>query len=164
MSEPGTQAPATTSKAGYAVGLGLIALAAVIGIDAARMQVPPNYAAFGPQIFPYLSVVALIATGLFFLWQTATGKANAIKPESEHSDWRAVIAISAGLLLQVVLIEPAGFVISAAILFFAVAWGFNSRKPLRDAVVAIALSLATYLVFTRLLNLQLPPGIFKGLI
>lgn len=155
---------AAKSKAGFAIGLGLIVLAAVIGFDAARMQVPPNYATFGPQIFPYLSVAALIATGVFFLWQTASGKAAAIKPEAQASDWQPVIAISAGLLLQVALIERVGFVISAAILFFAVAWGFHSRKPGRDAIVAIALSLATYLVFTRLLNLQLPAGLFKGLI
>jgi len=163
MSETSQKTPNTRSKAGYAVGLGLLVLAAVIWFDASAMQVPPNYSAYGPQIFPYLSIVALIAVALYLLWQTATGNSDAVKPESEHSDWTAVIAISAGLLSQVFLIERLGFVISAAILFFAVAWGFRSRKWLRDAIVAIILSLATYLVFTRLLNLQLPPGIFKGM-
>ena len=58
----------------------------------------------------------------------------------------AVIAISVGLLSQVFLIKPLGFVISAAILFFARRLGASgSRKCLRDAIVAIILSLVTYL-------------------
>jgi len=158
------RASGARSKAGFFVGLGLIALAAVIGFDMARMQVPPNYASYGPQIFPYLSIVVLVAAGLYFLWQTATGKPDSIRADSDRSDWGGVIGISVGLLAQVFLLEPLGFVLSAAILFFAVAWGFRSRKPLRDAIIAILLSLATYLVFTRLLNLQLPPGILKSVI
>lgn len=137
-------------------------MAGIIWFDTDRMQVPPNYSAYGPQIFPYLSIAALVAVALYMLWQTWAGRPDAVKPESDESDWTAVIAISVGLLSQVFLIERLGFVISAAILFFAVAWGFRSRKWLRDAIVAIILSLVTYLVFTRLLNLQLPPGIFKG--
>lgn len=162
MSETSQQTPSTKSRAGYAVGLGFLVLAAIIWFDTARMQVPPNYSAYGPQIFPYLSIAALIAVALYLLWQTWAARPDAVKPESEASDWTGVIAISVGLLSQAILIERLGFVISAAILFFLVAWGFRSRKWLRDAIVAIILSVATYLVFTRLLNLQLPPGIFKG--
>lgn len=162
MSETSEKPPVARSKAGYAVGLGLLVLAAIIWFDTARMQVPPNYSAYGPQIFPYLSIAALIAVALYLLWQTWAGRPDAAKPESDESDWTGVVAISVGLLSQAVLIERLGFVISAAILFFLVAWGFRSRKYLRDAVIAIVLSLVTYLVFTRLLDLQLPPGIFKG--
>lgn len=154
--------PVARSKAGYAVGLGFLVLAGIIWFDTARMQVPPNYSAYGPQIFPYLSIAALVAAALYLLWQTWAGRPDAVKPESDESDWTGVVAISAGLLSQAVLIEPLGFVISAAILFFLVAWGFRSRKYLRDIVVAIILSVVTYLVFTRLLDLQLPAGIFKG--
>src|SRR5690606_37764547 len=158
-----SQRPAT-SKAGYFVGLGLIALAAVIVYDAANMQLPPNYAAYGPQIFPYLSSAALVAAGLFFLWQTAAGRPSAMREDTDRPAWKGVIAISAGLLAQVLLIQPLRFAISAALLFFWVAWGCSSRRHGRDAIVAILLSLATYLVFTKLLNLQLPPGLLKGVI
>lgn len=156
------RAGGATPKAGLAVGLGLILLAAVIGFDTAGMQVPPTYARVGPQIFPYLAAIALAACGLFFIWQVFAGGKDAIAPDSTAADWVAVIAISAGLLLQVVLIQRFGFIISAALLFFAVAWGFRSKRPLRDAIVAVLLSLVVYFVFTRLLNLQLPAGIFKG--
>ena len=157
------RASSAGSKAGYFVGLGLLLLAAVIGFDAARMQVAPHYSSYGPQIFPFLATGALIFAGLYFIWQTASGRPGAVRADSEKAEWGGIIGISAGLLAQVFLIERLGFVISAAILFFCVAWGFRSRKPLRDAVVAILLSTTTYLVFTQLLNLQLPPGIFKGM-
>lgn len=154
--------PGAGPKAGYAVGLGLIVLAAIIAIDAARMRVPPAYSAYGPQIFPYISAAALAACALFFLWQTATGRPDAVAADTDRPEWIGIVAISAGLLAQVVLIERIGFVLSTALLFFAVAWGFRSRRPLRDALVALVLSLVTYLVFTRLLDLQLPPGILQG--
>jgi putative tricarboxylic transport membrane protein len=164
MSGTGQHTTHTKSKAGYAIGLGLIVLAGIIWFDTRRMQVPPNYSAYGPQIFPYISVVALIALALFLLWQTAAKRPDAVKPEAGHSDWLGVTAITVGLLSQYFLIETLGFVLSAAFLFFAVAWGFRSRRYLRDAIVALVLSLLTYLTFTKLLNLQLPPGIFKGVL
>lgn len=164
MSGTTQHTPHAKSKAGYVIGLGLIVLAGIIWFDTARMQVPPNYSAYGPQIFPYIAVIALVALALFLLWQTAAGRPGAVKPESGESDWLGVIAITVGLLSQYFLIESLGFVLSAAFLFFAVAYGFRSRRYLRDAIVAIVLSLVTYLIFTRLLNLQLPPGIFKGVL
>ena len=89
--------PGKGPKAGYAIGLGLIVLAAVIGFDAARMQVPPHYSAYGPQIFPTIAVVALVATALFLLWQTATGRPAAIRSDTDRPEWAGVIGISVGL-------------------------------------------------------------------
>jgi hypothetical protein len=49
----------TIAGAGLAIGLGLIAVASVIGFDTMQMRVPPNYARVGPQIFPY--IIAILA-------------------------------------------------------------------------------------------------------
>jgi putative tricarboxylic transport membrane protein len=164
MREASQQPVTRASKAGYWIGLGLLVLAGIILFDTSRMQLPPHYAAYGPQIFPYISVIALVLLAAYLIWQTATGKPDAAKPEAGHADWKGVIAITVGLLSQYFLIETLGFVLSASFLFFAVAWGFHSRRHLRDAIVAVVLSLLTYLIFTKLLNLQLPPGIFKGVL
>jgi putative tricarboxylic transport membrane protein len=45
-----------------------------------------------------------------------------------------------------------------------VSYAFGSRKYVRDIIVALLLTTGAYLVFTKLLNLQLPAGILKGLI
>ena len=47
----------TISGAGLAIGLGLIAIASVIGFETMQMQVPPSYARVGPQIFPYIIAI-----------------------------------------------------------------------------------------------------------
>jgi putative tricarboxylic transport membrane protein len=49
--------------AGLAIGLGLIAIASVIGFDTVQMRVPPTYARVGPQIFPYIIAIGMAITG-----------------------------------------------------------------------------------------------------
>jgi len=152
------------SKAGLVVGLGFVALGAIVAYDTAVMRIPPTYAKVGPQVFPYLTAMALALLGAFFIFQGRAGKNEALHADTKETDWTALAAISAGLLSQALLIEFLGFIISAALLFVLVAWGFGSRKIVRDSVIAIVLSGVVYVGFTQFLNLQLPAGIFKGLL
>ena len=62
------------------------------------------------------------------------------------------------------LLKPVGFVPAAVVLFMCVTFAFGSRRFLRDGVVALVLALTAYLAFTRLLGLQLPPGILAGVL
>ena len=151
------------SGAGLVVGLGFLVLSAVVAYDTAVMRVPPTYAKVGPQVFPYLTALALAVLGAFFIFQARARKKEALHPDTTATDWAALAAISAGLLLQALVIEYLGFILSAALLFVLVAWGFGSRKIARDGAIAIILTVLVYVGFTRFLNLQLPPGIFKGL-
>jgi putative tricarboxylic transport membrane protein len=150
------------SKAGLIAGLGLLALAILIAIDTARMQVPPTYAKIGPQVFPYLGSAAMAGAGGFFLAEALLRRPMALRPDATETDWNALAAISLGFLAQILLIERLGFILSSATLFLAVAWGFGSRRTARDGAIAFILSAVVYLVFTRLLNLQLPAGPVTG--
>lgn len=147
--------------AGLLIGLGLIAVAAVIAMDAMHMRVPPVHAKVGPRVFPYLVSCGLALSGAAIALQAWT---RSFLVEAQDTDWGAVAIIAAGLVLQINLMKPAGFIPSAIILFMAVSFAFGSRRFLRDGLVAVILALVTYLAFTRLLGLQLPPGILKGLI
>ena len=151
------------SKAGIAAGLALVILALIIAYSTSQMKIAPTYAKVGPQVFPYLAAAALGLTGLFFLYQTATRQHDRIIADTDQTDWRAIAFISAGFLFEILLIEPLGFVLASSVLFVAVAFAFGSRRYLRDVITALVLSTIAYLVFTRLLNLQLPAGILKGL-
>jgi putative tricarboxylic transport membrane protein len=62
------------------------------------------------------------------------------------------------------LFEIAGFVPTAAILFFSVAFGFGSRRYLRDILIGVALSLVAYVGFVHALGLRLPAGILEGVL
>jgi len=68
------------------------------------------------------------------------------------------------LLLCLALFERGGFVIASGALFWVAACGFGSRRPLRDAVIAVLLSVAVFLAFTRGLGLTLPLGVLGGVL
>jgi putative tricarboxylic transport membrane protein len=73
-------------------------------------------------------------------------------------------AIAVGLIQQMLLFESAGFVPTAAILFFCVAFGFGSRRYLRDIVIAIVLAIVAYVGFVHVLGLNLPAGFLGGVL
>jgi putative tricarboxylic transport membrane protein len=150
--------------AGVAAGLILAALAVLIAWNTFHMRIPPNYARVGPQVFPYAAAIILVILAGCFIWQSATGRPDRLAPDSDQTDWRALGAIAAGFLFEILFIKTLGFILSSTVLFIAVSLAFGSRKYFRDVVVALLLSTGAFLVFTKLLNLQLPAGILKGLI
>jgi putative tricarboxylic transport membrane protein len=152
----------TISGAGLAIGLGLIAIASVIGFDTMQMQVPPSYARVGPQIFPYIIALGLAVTGAYIAWTSYRGE-DELNDEVEPTDWKSVGIIVAGLIAHMNLLKPLGFVPAGLILFMSVAFAFGSRLYGRDALVGFLLVLFAYVGFTYGLGLQLPPGILKGL-
>jgi putative tricarboxylic transport membrane protein len=144
------------SVAGLLIGFGLLIAAAVIGYDAASMRVPPIHAKVGPRVFPILVSCGLAVAGALLMLRARAGDFG----EAEGAtDWRAVGIMSGGLILHMNLLKPAGFVIAGIVLFLSVTLAFGSRRLLRDGVTAAGVTVAAYLAFTRLLGLQLPPGI-----
>jgi putative tricarboxylic transport membrane protein len=150
------------APAGLAIGIGFVLLGGLIAFDTSRMQIMPTYAKVGPQVFPYLTSIALAGTGLFFALQSLRRWPHAVVAEERSADLQALLAISVGLIVQMVLIGRLGFVLSSTFLFVAVAWGFGSRRMFRDTAIGLALTIVTYVVFTRFLALQLPAGLLKG--
>lgn len=152
------------SGAGLAIGLGLMGLAGVIGLDAARMQVPPSYARVGPQVFPVIIAIGLFLSGLAVAWQAWRGERTEEEVEHHPTEWGSVAIIAVALIAHLNLLKPLGFVPAGAMLFTAVAFAFGSRRYLRDILIGVALSLMAYIGFGYGLGLQLPPGILKGLL
>ncbi len=72
---------------------------------------------------------------------------------------RAVVPLAVGIAFDLLLAERAGFVIASAVLFWCTARAFDTRHPVRDAVFALLVSAGAYLLFTRVLQLQLPAGV-----
>lgn len=67
-----------------------------------------------------------------------------------------LLTLVAALLLHMAVIGSIGFVAAGTLLLVLVARGFGSRRPARDALVGLALTVPLWLVFTRLLGLALP--------
>lgn len=78
---------------------------------------------------------------------------------SPKGAWRAITLIAAGIVLDLVLVERAGFVLASTALFWLTARAFDQGHPLRDAIFALGTSIGAYLLFARVLQLPLPAGV-----
>ncbi|MGH9321682.1 MAG: tripartite tricarboxylate transporter substrate-binding protein [Vicinamibacteria bacterium] len=106
------------------------------------------------MVFPAIVAVGLlVASGL--LLAHPSGNAGEARPKANA---RALGLVSLGAILDLALMQLAGFIVASTVLFWCVARGFGSRRSARDAVVGFALSTAAYFLFTRLLSLSLPSG------
>ena len=152
------------SRAGLAIGLGFLALAAVIVGDTARMQIPPTYARVGPQAFPFAIAGGLVLIGAYLAWSSWSRAARReIMSEDQPTDWQSFGLITLGLFLHWLLLKSLGFILVSAGLFVIVAIAFGSRRYLRDGTVGIVLAAVAYFGFTRMLGLQLPAGVFANI-
>jgi putative tricarboxylic transport membrane protein len=75
-----------------------------------------------------------------------------------------VLLLAGAFLANVVLIEPAGWPISGAVLFFGSAYALGSRHLIRDVIIAFALSFGTYYLFGQVLGIGLPAGVLGGIL
>jgi putative tricarboxylic transport membrane protein len=77
---------------------------------------------------------------------------------------RQIAPLAAGIAFNLAFAERLGFVIGSSVLFWCTARAFDTRHPLRDALCAIAVSAGAYLLFARVLQLQLPAGALAGVL
>ena len=79
-----------------------------------------------------------------------------------HSDFQSLGWTVGGFLAFAVLLPWLGWVLAGALLFWSVARGFGSRRPLFDILMALFMSSIAYLAFSVALGLNLPSGILGG--
>jgi len=61
-----------------------------------------------------------------------------------------------GLVLHAALIGSIGFIAASTLLMVCVARGYGSRRPLRDALIAFAIAVPIWALFSRVLGIGLP--------
>jgi putative tricarboxylic transport membrane protein len=147
------------------LSLGLVVLGAFIAYETGGIAENQGYAQIGPRLFPYLIGAGLTLCGAVLAWHALSGGWRNIPLDQEgHGapDWPAFAIISAGIVLHMVIIGWAGFIIASTLLFVLIARGFGSRRPARDALVAVLLAVAVFFIFTVGLGLSLPRGPFVG--
>ena len=176
MSAPGRpkreQEPERVSAKGSLIGvrghvgelacsLGLLAIGVFVLLDTGNIPEGQSFSGVGPRFFPYLVGAGLTVCGVLLAWRALAGGWRAMPDDDgvhAQPDWRAFGLISAGIVLQMVLIGWAGFILAGVVLFALVARGFGSTRLVRDIVIGAVLVTVAYLVFTRLLSLTLPGG------
>ena len=105
--------------------------------------------------YPRLVLSGLLVFGLGVLIRRRRDRAGR-SDAFPTFDAAPVTLVAAGGVLHLLLAERAGFVIAATVLFWCTARAFDHRHPVRDLVAALAISLASYVLFARVLQLSLP--------
>ena len=73
--------------------------------------------------------------------------------------------ITIGALAGFILVLPfVGWLLSAAALFWVIAWAFGSRRPLMDIAIGVIMSASVQLAFGAGLGLSLPAGFLEGIL
>jgi putative tricarboxylic transport membrane protein len=141
----------------FVLGLGLF-----VAVETATLRTGPGYAAIGPKLFPWLVAAGLLLVGAALLYEARAGAVA--HPAGFDLDLPPALVVTAGLVLQMVLMRPAGFVIASTVLFVAVSHAFGSRRLVLNIAVGLVLCLATYAGFRWGLGLILPAGVLAPLL
>lgn len=141
-----------------ALAAGVAGLGVAAAVVTAGLPGEGGYAGVGPNFIPGVVAGGLLVLGALLLWEAWTGRWRIAPPPGPDFAMRGFLWVSGALFAQMALIGSAGFVLSGAVLFAGVARGFGSRRPARDAALGLALCLAIFLFFVKLLNVNLPAG------
>jgi putative tricarboxylic transport membrane protein len=146
------------------IGAGVLVLAAVMVWQTLSIPVSPIYAKVGPTVVPTITSLALGMLGVLLLiaawqggWQPAEEKA--VVPDRTALAW-----VTAGLVLNVLLIGTAGFTIASVVLFVCVARGFGSKAIVRNAAIGAAFALIAYFGFAQTLGINIGAGLVENAI
>ncbi|MEV4017238.1 tripartite tricarboxylate transporter TctB family protein [Nonomuraea angiospora] len=172
------------------VSLGFLAAAVVVLAQAFAIPQGEGYQAVGPRAFPLLVGVGLgvvSVIGVVQAFRPGTREPDAPHPApaaisgtsdistgtatipedgsgggaSEKPHWPSVLLLIGSLAAYALLLVPAGYWQATTVFFVAVARVLGSRRLVRDVLVGLALALATYFLFDRLLGITLPPGLVR---
>ncbi len=151
---------------------GMAALVGVLGVytilDATTLKV--GFAdPVGPRVFPYVIGSVMVLLGILLAVATARGDRG--EPEegedvdlSVRPDMVTVLKLVGILVFNIATIDFLGWAITGAILFAGCAWSLGSRTLLRDILIGVVLSVASWYFFYSGLDIPLSPGILDGIL
>ncbi len=147
----------------------LFLLGLIVFWDTYIVELPAINLTISPKVFPY--AVSAMLMGLSTILFINILRGDAAVPEGHEegtpvgkSDYKSFGIVLASLMAFLLLIENAGFIIAASITFFGITVAFDNKKHGRAAIFGTLFITVIYLAFTRFLNVQLPAGIFKGIL
>jgi putative tricarboxylic transport membrane protein len=152
--------------------LSVAVLAAGVGVffTGAGLSGNQRYSLVGPDMMPMVVGLGLAVLGAWLLTEALRGGWRNPEPDAPEARGDhpfitgAFLWVLAGLVAQMALMHTAGFVIAAGVLFFCVARGFGSARPIRDLVIGLLIGLGVFLFFVQFLNVNLPAGVLRPLL
>jgi putative tricarboxylic transport membrane protein len=153
---------------------GVCGFLAVVGVlvitAAARLRhIANSNDPIGPKPVPIVLGVLLLVIAVLYAVDVARGGTGEAEEGEDvdvtsRIDWRTVLLLIGAFVVNLALIEPLGWVISGALLFWGSAFALGSRHHIRNLFIAAALSLITFYAFAIGLGVNLPAGILQGIL
>jgi len=162
------EAPARRPLGEILFALLFVSIGAAGLLTAGSIPIPPSETGIGPRAFPYIVCGTLVAVGTGIVIQVLRGKVGQAEEGEDldadaSTDWVALAKLVGFVVLHIVLIEPAGWPVAAAVLFSGAAWTLEAKPLWKAIVVAVIMALLLQYVFGGLLGVSLPPGpLFEG--
>ncbi|GAB4583824.1 tripartite tricarboxylate transporter TctB family protein [Nocardia sp. NPDC127526] len=121
----------------------------------------------GPKAVPVLVGLLLLVVAVALAVDVVRGGSGDAEAGEDIDldtplEWRTVLLLIGVFVANIMLIDLVGFPISGLLLFWGAAYALGSRHFVRDPLVAVTLSLVTYVVFVNLLGVALPGGPLEG--
>jgi len=138
------------------LGLLLIAIGSFVSVETLLLSDPTQQSTIGPKFFPLLIALGLGINGCVLLWEAFKDVFS--EEEWPELDMAPVAIVLVALILQMLLLEAAGWIIATTLLFAIVAQAFGSRRVLVDLAIGLVLSTASFYLFNEGLGLSLPGG------
>lgn len=153
----------------YGVALLLLGLGAWAMVDAVGLSDTASRGPISGRTVPIAVGVLLIGMAVLLTVDLLRGghgeqEGGEDVDLSHGSDWRTIGLLLAAFAANALLIERVGWPVSGAILFFGTTYALGSRRYVRDALISIVLSVASWYLFYLGLGIKLPVGILKGIL
>ena len=154
----------------WQTAVGVLVLLVAVGMAWGAAQVPSDagYGGVGPNFVPWLCTVGLALCGLGLVWEARTGgfRRTGDPGGAAQARWGPFCWVTAGLLLNALLMEHLGFVLGCALCYWMAVQGlrraahqpgvWHPRGVVLDALCGLAIAAPVFWLFTQLLGINLP--------
>ncbi|NUL44581.1 tripartite tricarboxylate transporter TctB family protein [Cellulosimicrobium funkei] len=157
----------------------ILALAVYLTVGLLTMDVPESAEAPGPKFYPTLLAVGSYLLAILLVIDTmrrTQSGAPDIAPESDEetaaataaaaaapTDPKAVAISVAAFLVFALVLQPLGWLLSAAALFWVMSMALGAQRRVLSLGIGLVLSSAVQVAFSMGLGLTLPAGILGGI-
>ena len=170
LSVEDARTPQGKDRAQYGVCAFLALLGTAVIVDGLGIpHITSSTDPVGPRAVPVLLGVLLLVVAVLYAVDVARGGHG--EPEagedvdlSQGIDWRTVLLLIGAFVVNAVLIERLGWVISGTLLFWGTAFALGNRHYVRNLLIAVTLSLTTFYAFAIGLGVNLPAGVLQGIL
>jgi putative tricarboxylic transport membrane protein len=168
---PDDPKPAYSARALFGLRLAaltVVSLGGIILTQVSQIGTGAGFIVVGPRIFPTVVGIGLLVLGLLFLLRTTVlldrDLVAEVTTEEATTDWSTTILALLSLVAYASLLHPLGYTLATALFFPVAGRILGSTRLRRDIVIGLALGLAIYLIFTRVLGVRLPAGLLTGIL